>query len=111
MHIAGSLAHHGCFLWVGAMRRLALKTRRRRSFATLQQYPGTELGIAWVYIQMGDRESALHWIAETEKAPIPWYPTLLGWVPGIELVADDPGIQERAAELGLADPRTIGCGT
>ena len=99
------------FFMGGSYAAAGLEDEAREVIATLEQYPGTELGIAWVYIQMGDRESALHWIAETEKAPIPWYPTLLGWVPGIGLVADDPGIQERAAELGLADPRTIGCGT
>jgi TolB-like protein/tetratricopeptide (TPR) repeat protein len=88
-----------------------LEDKAREVIATLEQYPGTEFGLTMIYAQMGDRESALHWIAEAEKARTPWYMALLGWMPGIELVADDPGVQERAAALGLPDPRTMGCGT
>ena len=88
-----------------------LEDKAREVIATLEQYPGTEFPLASIYRQMGDRESALHWIAEAEKARTPWYLALLGYMPGIELVADDPGVQERAAALGLPDPRTMGCGT
>jgi hypothetical protein len=59
---------------------------------------------------MGDRESALHWIAEAETTRLPWYPALLGWLPGRELIADDRRLQARAAALSLPDPRTMGCG-
>jgi len=70
---------------------------------------GNPLALAWIYMNLGDRESALHWIAESEKARIGWYPWLLGHFPGSEFVADDPGVQARAAVLGLPDPRTMGC--
>jgi serine/threonine-protein kinase len=76
----------------------------------LEQYPGAEFPLSMIYTQLGDRESALHWIAEAEKARTPWYPGLLGWLPGSELIADDPRVQARAAALGLPDPRTMGCG-
>jgi TolB-like protein/tetratricopeptide (TPR) repeat protein len=76
----------------------------------LEQYPGAELPLSMIYTQLGDRESALYWIAEAEKARTPWYPGLLGWFPGSELIADDPRVQARAAALGLPDPRTMGCG-
>ena len=88
-----------------------LEDKAREVIATLEQYPGTGFQLTMIYTQMGDRESALHWIAEAEKARTPWYLALLGWMPGIELVADDPGVQERAAALGLPDPRTMDCGT
>ena len=88
-----------------------LEDKARELIATLEQYPGTEFPLAMIYMQMGDRESKLHWIAEAEKARVPWYMALLGYFPHGKFVADDPGVQERAAALGLPDPRTMGCGT
>jgi TolB-like protein/tetratricopeptide (TPR) repeat protein len=87
-----------------------LEDKAREVIATLEQYPGTELPLAVIYTQMGDRESTLHWIAEAEKAKTPWYLALLVRNFGTGLIADDPDVQERAAELGLPDPRTMGCG-
>jgi hypothetical protein len=65
--------------------------------------------LSWIYMNLGEVETALHWIAETEKARTPWYPWLLGMFHGSELMADDPRYQARAAALGLPDPRTMGC--
>jgi tetratricopeptide (TPR) repeat protein len=78
--------------------------------AALEEFPGTELALAWIYMNLGDRETALHWIAETEAVRAPWYPWLLGMFHGSELIADDPRLQARAAALDLPDPRTMGCG-
>jgi tetratricopeptide (TPR) repeat protein len=88
-----------------------LENKAREVIATLEQYPGAEFPLTVIYTQMGDRESTLHWIAEAEKAKTPWYLSLLVRNFGVELIADDPGVQERAAALGLPDPRTMGCGT
>ena len=86
-----------------------LEDKAREVAVALEQHPGTEWPLALIYTQMGDRESALHWIAEAETARVPWYPGMLGWIPGSELIADDPRVQARAAALGLPDPRTMGC--
>lgn len=67
------------------------------------------LAPAWIYMNLGDHDTALHWIAESERARVPWYPWLLGMFHGSELIADDPRLQARAAALGLPDPRTMGC--
>ena len=88
-----------------------LEDKAREVAATLEKLPGTEFPLALIYMQMGDRESALHWIAAAESVRVPWYPSLLGWFPLHEVIADDPRLQARAAALGLPDPRTMGCGT
>lgn len=86
-----------------------LEDKAREVAATLEPHPGAELALAWIYMNLGDRETALHWIAETETVRAPWYPWLLGMFHGSELIADDPRLQARAAALGLPDPRTMGC--
>jgi tetratricopeptide (TPR) repeat protein len=86
-----------------------LEDKARRVAATLEEHPGTEILLAWIYMNLGDRETALHWIAEAETARAGWYPWLLGMFHGSELIADDPRLQARAAALGLPDPRTMGC--
>jgi len=97
--------------WIGMTYAAAgLEDKAREVAAGLQKVPGTEFPLAWIYMQLGDRESALHWIAETEAARTAWYPWLLGMFHGSELIADDPRLQARAAALGLPDPRTMGCG-
>jgi TolB-like protein/Flp pilus assembly protein TadD len=87
-----------------------LEDKAREVAAALEQYPGTELPLSLIYMSLGDRQSALHWIAKSEMARVPWYPALLGWFPRHEVIPDDPRLQERAAALGLPDPRTLGCG-
>jgi len=87
-----------------------LEDKARRVAAALEGTPGTELPLAWIYMNLGDRETALHWIAEMESVKTPWYPAFLGMYHGSELIADDPRLQARAAALGLPDPRTMGCG-
>ncbi len=87
-----------------------LEDKARKIASAMEKNPGTELSLSMIYTQLGDRESALHWIAEAETKRLPWYPWLLGWFPGSELIADDPRVQARAAALGLPDPRTMGCG-
>jgi TolB-like protein/Tfp pilus assembly protein PilF len=100
------------FWWMGISYAAAgLEGKARKVIATLEQFPGTELPIASIYTQMGDRESALRWIAAAEKARTPWFLALLGWAPYSEFVADDPRLKARATELGLPDPQTMGCGT
>lgn len=86
-----------------------LDDKAREVAAALEKNVGTEFPLARIYTQMGNRESALHWIAEAEATRLPWYPWLLGWMPGSEIIADDPRLQARAAVLGLPDPRTMGC--
>ncbi|MDX2411766.1 MAG: tetratricopeptide repeat protein [Woeseiaceae bacterium] len=88
-----------------------LEDKAREVTAALEQNPGTELPLALIYARMGDRESALHWIAEAETKRVPWYPSLLGWFPAHEVIADDPRLQARAAALNLPDPRTMNCGS
>jgi TolB-like protein/Tfp pilus assembly protein PilF len=87
-----------------------LEDKARRVAAALEGTPGAELPLAWIYMNLGDRDSALHWIAEMESVKTPWYPAYLGMYHGSELIADDPRLQARAAALGLPDPRTMGCG-
>jgi TolB-like protein len=87
-----------------------LEDKAREVAAALEQYPGTELPLSLIYMSLGDRQSALHWIAKSETARVPWYPAMLGWFPRHEIIPDDPRLQERAAALGLPDPRTLGCG-
>ena len=88
-----------------------LDDKAREVTAALEQYPGTEFPLALIYARMGDRDSALHWIAEAETKRVPWYPSLLGWFPAHEVIADDPRLQARAAALNLPDPRTMSCGS
>jgi len=38
-----------------------------------------------------------------DEMPHPWYPWLLGWMPDLETVYDDPRIRELAREIGLED--------
>jgi TolB-like protein/tetratricopeptide (TPR) repeat protein len=86
-----------------------LEDKAREAAETWEQFPGAALAPAWIYMNLGDRDAALHWIAEAEKTRTPWYPWLLGMVHGSDLIADDPRLQARAATLGLPDPRTMGC--
>jgi TolB-like protein/Tfp pilus assembly protein PilF len=87
-----------------------LEDKAHEVISILEQVPNTEVLVAWIYMRLGDRDSALQWTVEAETARIPWYPWLLGWQPGSDLLADDPWVQAQAAALGLPDPRTIGCG-
>jgi len=87
-----------------------LEEKAREIAAELEQYPGTEFPLSMIYSQIGDRESALQWIAAAESVRLPWYPSLLGWFPLHEVIADDPQLQARAAALGIPDARTMGCG-
>jgi len=109
----GQLAEKPHWAWsIGTTYAAAgLEDKASAVAAALEQYPGTEFPLALIYARLGDRESALHWITEAETKRIPWYPSLLGWWSGLELIADDPRLQARAAALGLPDPRTMGCGT
>jgi hypothetical protein len=77
-----------------------LDDKARDVAAEWEKIPGAALAPAWIYMNLGDHESALHWIAESEKIRVPWYPWML---------ADDPRLQARAAALGLPDPRDMGC--
>ena len=105
------LADHPVWSWIIGRTYAAagLEDKAREVTTALEQYPGAEFPLSMIYTQLGDLESALHWIAEAETARAPWYPALLGWTPGSELIADDPRVQARAAALGLPDPRTMGC--
>jgi TolB-like protein/tetratricopeptide (TPR) repeat protein len=97
--------------WIGMTYAAAgLEDKAREAAAALEKVPGTEIALSWIYMNLGDQETALHWIAETETARVGWYPWLLGMFHGSELIADDPRLQARAAALGLPDPRTMGCG-
>jgi TolB-like protein len=86
-----------------------LEDKARKVAAAMEKNPGTELSLSMIYTQLGDRESALHWIADAETNRLPWYPWLLAWFPGTELIANDSRVQARAAALGLPDPRMMGC--
>jgi TolB-like protein/Tfp pilus assembly protein PilF len=87
-----------------------LEDKAHEVAAPLEKVPGAELAVAWIFMNLGDRDAALAWIAKTEKARTPWYPWLLGNFIGSDLIANDPRLQARAAALGLPDPRTMGCG-
>ncbi len=105
------LADHPVWSWIIGRTYAAagLEDKARDVTTALEQYPGAEFPLSMIYTQLGDRESALHWIAKAETARVPWYPWLLGAWLGSELIADDPRLQARAAALGLPDPRTMGC--
>ena len=83
-----------------------LEDKAREVAVAAEAFP---LAPAWIYMILGDRDSALYWLAESEKTRMGWYPWLLGNFPGSEFFADDPWVQERAAAFGLPDPRTMGC--
>ena len=107
----GRLAEQPFWSWVSGTSYAAagLEDRARAVAEALKEYPGTELPLAALYAQMGDRESALYWISEVEKKRVPWYPALLGWWPGIKLIADDPRLKARAKALNLPDPEMMSC--
>jgi TolB-like protein len=86
-----------------------LEDKAREFVAPLEKMPGAELGVAWIYMNMGDHDAALHWIGRSEEARAPWYPWLLGVFHGSDFIAEDPRLQARAAALGLPDPRVMGC--
>jgi TolB-like protein/tetratricopeptide (TPR) repeat protein len=96
--------------WIGMTYAAAgLEDKAREVAAALEEVPGTALNVAWIYMNLGDRDAALHWIAEAETLRVPWYPWLLGMFHGSELMAEDTRFQARAAALGLPDPRKMGC--
>ena len=100
----------GFFWFLGVSYAAAgLEDKALEIAAQLDGLPGTELPLAWIFMNLGDREAALHWIAESATAQAAWYPWLLGMFHGSELIADDPQYRARAAELGFPDPRTMGC--
>jgi tetratricopeptide (TPR) repeat protein len=107
----GHLAEKPSWSWVSGTSYAAagLEDKAREVATALQQYPGTELPLAVLFSQIGDRESALHWISEVEKKRVPWYPALLGWWPGFESIVDDPRLKERAQALNLPDPEMMNC--
>ena len=97
--------------WIGMTYAVAgLEDKARKVAVALENAAGAELALAWIYMNLGEVETALHWIAKTETVRAPWYPWLLGMFHGSELIADDPRLQARAAALNLPDPRTMGCG-
>jgi serine/threonine-protein kinase len=83
-----------------------LEDKARDVARNLEVFP---LAPAWIYMTLGDREAALHWLAESEATRMGWYPWLLGNFPGSETIADDPSVRARAGALGLPDPQTMGC--
>jgi tetratricopeptide (TPR) repeat protein len=83
-----------------------LEDKARKVATAWEIYP---FAPAWIYTVLGDREAALHWLAESEATRMGWYPWMLGNFMGSENLADDPDFQARAAALGLPDPRTMGC--
>jgi len=107
----GHLADHPFWSWYIATTYAAagLEDKAREIAKALEKNPGSEFALFRIYAHLGDRDSAMHWIAEAEAARLPYYPALLGWMPGSELIIDDPRLQTRAAALGLPDPRTMGC--
>jgi len=97
--------------WLGmTYAAVGLEDKAREITTALENVPGAEIAVAWIYMNLGDRDAAMHWTAETEAVRAPWYPWLLGMFHGSELIADDPRLQARAAALSLPDPRTMGCG-
>jgi TolB-like protein/tetratricopeptide (TPR) repeat protein len=100
----------GFFWFLGISYAAAgLEDKAREFAAQLVGVPGAELALAWIYMNLGDHESALHWIDEAEAAHAAWYPWLLGMFHGSEMIADDPAYQARAAALGFPDPGVMGC--
>lgn len=93
--------------WLGMTYAAAGLDDKAREVAAANE--SNPLGLAWIYMSLGDNDKAIHWIDESEKIRVPWYPWLLGMFHGSERIADDPRLQARAAALGLPDPRTMGC--
>ncbi len=98
--------------WVAGLSYAAagLDEKAREIARQYEESPGTELPLGLIYASLGDREAALHWVAAAERARVPWYPAMLGWLPGIDRVADDPELRRRAEALGLPDPVDVSCG-
>ena len=86
-----------------------LEDKAREIAAEFHAVPGAEVALAWIYMNLGDHEAALEWMAAAESAHHAWYPWLLGMFHGSEFVADNAAYQARAAALGLPDPQTMGC--
>jgi tetratricopeptide (TPR) repeat protein len=84
-----------------------LEDKAREIAVAAEAFP---LAPAWIYMLLGDREAALHWLAKAEDMRNSWYPWLLGNFFGSEYIANDPRVQARAAALGLPDPKVMGCG-
>ena len=99
------------FFWLLGVTYAAagLEDKAREFAAALEGVPGLELPLAWLFMNLGDHETALHWIAASETTHAAWYPWLLGMFHGSELMADNPAYRARAAASGLPDPRTMGC--
>jgi TolB-like protein/Tfp pilus assembly protein PilF len=100
----------GFFWLLGVTYAAAGLEEKAREFATqLEGVPGLELPLAWLFMNLGDHETALHWIDAAETSHAAWYPWLLGMFHGSELMADDPAYRARAAAAGLPDPSTMNC--
>lgn len=100
----------GFFWFLGITYAAAGLEDKARAFAAqLAGVPGAEVALAWIFMNLGDHEAALHWIGAAEAAHAAWYPWLLGVFHGSELIADDPGYQARAVALGFPNPMEIGC--
>jgi tetratricopeptide (TPR) repeat protein len=108
----GHLADQPAWAWEIATSYAAAGLEERALEIARELEPGgaPPWPLALIYTRLGDAEAALHWVAQAEVSRLPWYPWLLGGLPARETIADDPGLQARAAALGLPDPRVMGCG-
>jgi len=75
-----------------------------RELELLKGPPPHVLGLVLLSAQLGDNDAVIHWLnLMRDEMPHPWYPWLLGWMPDLETVYDDPRMLELATELHLAD--------
>lgn len=84
--------------------RLGRDVEARQELARFEGPPPHALALAVLNAQLGDTDAAIHWIEKMrDEFPHPWYPWLLGWMPDLKGLYDDPRMRELAAELGLED--------
>lgn len=84
--------------------RLGRIDEARREFHKLEGPPPHVLALVVLAAQLGDKDVAIHWLqVMRHEIPHPWYPWLLGWMPDLDSIYDDPRVLDLAAELGLED--------
>jgi len=84
--------------------RMGREDAAHRELKKFEGPPPHVLALVVMNAQLGDDDEVLRWLLMMrDEMPHPWYPWLLGWMPDLETVYDDPRIRELAREIGLED--------
>ena len=84
--------------------RLGRNEEVRSELRKLEGPPPHVLALAVLNAQLGQNDEAIRWMKlMRDEMPHPWYPWLVGWMPDMEPVYDDPRMRELAEEIGLPD--------